>query len=274
MTGKEADRTELKLDLGIPSKRVTWRQKLSDKYPRDNVRGGGVVFAAMKHLFCISCMLSLGLGLVVGSTACAQDIDELIAIETQGGVTELLDEIRNRDVTLAAKDKEIAELRALLEDAFANGDAGFSIAEALALRDEARSKLEVVSRSMNSRICELEKSQATLQSDSIAKAVEVANLKVELGNAQESTRQDRLTLAYNLACIYKAGKQYTKAEVEFMKALELGPDDPGVHYNLGILYDDNLGNAKKALYHYQRFLDLAPHDKDAPNVIEWMSSLQ
>lgn len=31
MTGEEADWIELKFDLGMPSKLVAWRQKLSDK---------------------------------------------------------------------------------------------------------------------------------------------------------------------------------------------------------------------------------------------------
>ena len=90
----------------------------------------------------------------------------------------------------------------------------------------------------------------------------------------ESTRKERLILAYNTGCIYKAGRQYDKAESEFLKALELDPDDPGVHYNLGILYDDSLGDAKKAKYHYKRFLALSPNDKDAPNVVEWMNALK
>jgi tetratricopeptide (TPR) repeat protein len=112
-----------------------------------------------------------------------------------------------------------------------------------------------------------------LEKDVANKDALIEELQVELTKTQESTLRDRLTLAYNLACIYKAARQYTKAEAEFMKALALDPDDPGVHFNLGILYDDNLDDARKALVHYQRFLELAPHDKDAPKVIEWMSSL-
>ena len=226
-------------------------------------------------------MLSLVLFVTFGSSARAQDdIGELIGPENEESVTSLLDEIQNSEATLPTEDKEIEALPALAVNASSEANTGPSIAEALTLRDEAikardeaRAKLGAVSRSMKSRIRELEEAQATLQSDSIAKDAEIANLQVELTRTQESTLRDRLTLAYNLACIYKAAREYTKAETEFMKALELAPDDPGVHYNLGILYDDNLDNSRKALVHYQRFLELAPHDTDAPKVIEWMSSL-
>jgi tetratricopeptide (TPR) repeat protein len=187
-------------------------------------------------------MLSLVLFFTFGATALAQDVDALVRTETEGGVTELLEGIQKRDAALAA-------------------------------RDAALQKLEDVSKDMAARIRASELAAAALEEDVANKDALIEKLQVELTKTQESTRRDRLTLAYNLACIYKAGRQYTKAEAEFVKALALDPDDPGVHFNLGILYDDNLGDARKALVHYQRFLDLAPNDKDAPKVIEWMSSL-
>ena len=45
-------------------------------------------------------------------------------------------------------------------------------------------------------------------------------------------------------------------------------------FNLGVLYDDNLSERDKAKTHYKRFLELAPDDVDAPNVIEWLRALE
>jgi tetratricopeptide (TPR) repeat protein len=247
----------------------------------------------MKKLNTVLHMLSLVLVLAVSGAAIAQDTDALIALETQGGVTELLDEIRSRDDALLAKNNEIAELKAAaaevessvrkemsevkgtsIEEALAQRNEALKARDtALAQRDEALNVRDSAALETTARIRSLEDLLAPLQRDLPVKDARIAQLEVELTTALASTRKDRITLAYNLACIYKAGKLYTKAEAEFRKALDLNENDPGVHYNLGILYDDNLGHTKKALYHYQRFLDLAPNDKDAANVIEWISAL-
>ena len=78
---------------------------------------------------------------------------------------------------------------------------------------------------------------------------------------------------YNMAAIYRSNMLYKKAEEAYVKALEIDPRDAGVHYNLAILYDDNFKDKKKAKYHYERFLELAPEDPDAPKVREWLSSI-
>jgi tetratricopeptide (TPR) repeat protein len=244
----------------------------------------------------VMCLMSGIPGIVV-----AEDVDELAAGESRGGVTEFLSEIEARDKTIAEKDKAIAELKAAFEeistafrkkvsemepsDAVAletqRDDALKARDEALAQRDEAFKVRDEAALSSSAKIRELEELLAEKQ-DSLGKLqqaigvkdAEIARLETELSSAQDATRKEKLTLAYNIGCIYKAGRQYARAEQEFLKALALAPDDPGVHYNLGILYDDNLGDANKARHHYKRFLDLAPTDKDAPNVVEWLSALQ
>ncbi|MDE0839020.1 MAG: hypothetical protein OSB41_08190, partial [Kiritimatiellae bacterium] len=63
----------------------------------------------------------------------------------------------------------------------------------------------------------------------------------ELLEAQETRHGEELFFAhYNMGCVYKASRQYTRAQSEFMKAMEIREDDAAVHYNLGILYDDDL----------------------------------
>lgn len=92
--------------------------------------------------------------------------------------------------------------------------------------------------------------------------------------AQEVRHQAELQRSYyNMGCVYKAARQFDRAEAEFLRALAIRPDDAGVHYNLGILYDDDLHRKDKARYHYQKFLELAPDDKDAALVQEWLTAL-
>jgi hypothetical protein len=103
--------------------------------------------------------------------------------------------------------------------------------------------------------------------------VEIARLKDIIKKIAEVNRRERAAMHYNLGCAYKAAGDSRKAEAELLKAAELDPHDAVTHYNLGILYDDDLKDKKKAKEHYEKYLLLAPNSKDAPSVLEWMKSL-
>jgi tetratricopeptide (TPR) repeat protein len=102
---------------------------------------------------------------------------------------------------------------------------------------------------------------------------EIARLTDLLRRGETEDRRDQVAVLYNLGCVYRAGGHYDKAEKAFLKALELNDADAALHYNLAILYDDDLGRKDKARTHYERFLELAPKDKDAPRVIEWLHAI-
>jgi len=53
-----------------------------------------------------------------------------------------------------------------------------------------------------------------------------------------------------------------------MEALELEPKLEDAHYNLGNTYLQ-IGNAREALHHYRRALDLDPYDPEALNNMAW-----
>ena len=240
----------------------------------------------MKTLHHIYGMLSFVLVLAIGVSTVAQenDIEGIVLQEAEVGVTELLDEIESRDKALAAKDGVIAELKAALEIQALeriDSDAEEELSVTESPQDEAIKAPKDRALESGERIRALEESLSAAQDalaleqqEVVRKDNEIARLTTSLSMVQDATQKERLTLAYNIGCIYKAGRQYTRAEAEFLKALEIAPDDAGTHYNLGILYDDNLGDATKAIHHYKRFLELAPEDQDAPNVVEWMSALQ
>ncbi|MFC1496876.1 tetratricopeptide repeat protein [Verrucomicrobiota bacterium] len=103
---------------------------------------------------------------------------------------------------------------------------------------------------------------------------EIERLKEIIIRTRETSRRERLRLCYNLAYVYRAAKEYKKAEAEYRKALAINPDDSAVHFNLAVLYDDDLNDEKQAVKHYRRFLDLAPEDKDAPRVREWLMAIE
>lgn len=103
--------------------------------------------------------------------------------------------------------------------------------------------------------------------------VENARLRALVAEQEARHAADMQRLYYNMGCAYRAARLYVRAETEFLRALAMNPDDPAVHYNLGILYDDDLNRHDKARYHYTRFLELSPADRDSQQVRVWLASL-
>ncbi|MDA1044121.1 MAG: tetratricopeptide repeat protein [Verrucomicrobia bacterium] len=106
-----------------------------------------------------------------------------------------------------------------------------------------------------------------------AALMEVKEMKAYCAAQEIRHRRDLQFSHYNMGCVYKASRKYDRAEKEFLAALEIAPDDPATHYNLGILYDDDLGKKDAARKHYKRFIALAPNDADVSKVREWLSLL-
>jgi tetratricopeptide (TPR) repeat protein len=118
-------------------------------------------------------------------------------------------------------------------------------------------------------VIELQKKEAQLQSA----LNEVARLRSWIEKIKTASQSEKSTVHYNMGCMHKLYKQYSKAEQEFLKALAVSPEDPSIHYNLGILYDDDLDNNEAAATHYGHFLELSANEQDRAQVQEWLSSL-
>jgi chromosome segregation ATPase len=86
--------------------------------------------------------------------------------------------------------------------------------------------------------------------------------------------KERLDAHFNLAVIYEKNSLWHDAEREYLKCLRIDPKDPGVHYNLGILYDDKLNRNNKAMYHYYKFLSLRPMGDTAERVRDWITKIE
>jgi tetratricopeptide (TPR) repeat protein len=103
---------------------------------------------------------------------------------------------------------------------------------------------------------------------------EIARLEAALEAAQTANERERFLLAYNSGSLFLAAGRHDRAEQEFLKALAIREDDAPLHYNMGILYDSHLRQPAKARVHYERFLELAPNDRDAPLVMQWLRELR
>ena len=139
--------------------------------------------------------------------------------------------------------------------------------------EERVADLEAQLAARNTELKTLRSHQASNDTIMEQKDQEIARLENALEASEQANARERFALAYNLGTIYKAARQYDRAEEYFLKALDMNADDPALHYNLGILYEDNLKQRRKARNHYERFLELAPNDPDAPKVIEWLKNL-
>lgn len=61
----------------------------------------------------------------------------------------------------------------------------------------------------------------------------------------------------------------------YEKALELNPKDAAIYYNMGIIYDENIDNPAKAIFCYNKYLELTPADApDREKVEKWIESCQ
>lgn len=103
---------------------------------------------------------------------------------------------------------------------------------------------------------------------------EVKRLEAALQVARRENERERFMLAYNSGALFLAAGRYDRAEREFLKALDVRENDAALHYNMGILYDEHIDRPEKARFHYKRFLELAPSDRDAPTVQQWLRELQ
>ena len=84
---------------------------------------------------------------------------------------------------------------------------------------------------------------------------------MELSRESDLGEADRLC-DEGYACLEK--RQFGLAQVLLEKARALAPDDPRIHYRLGLLFSDQ-GRAAEALSAFDASLRLNPHDHKAHN---------
>jgi len=128
-------------------------------------------------------------------------------------------------------------------------------------------RLMAEKKDMQTRLERAEKTAATAR----RKAEEAAKTPEEL---KVKFNRERLDMHFNLAVVYEKNGLWHDAEREYLKCLRIDPKDSGVHYNLGILYDDKLNRNNKAMQHYYKFLSLRPMGETAERVRDWITKLE
>ena len=101
----------------------------------------------------------------------------------------------------------------------------------------------------------------------------ISQLEADLSTAREQMKKQEALLHYNLGVTYTKEKNYEMAIDEYEKALSLNLKEPDTHYNLAILYDELGKNPKRAIEHYQKYLELRPDAPDIDEVKEWITNL-
>lgn len=105
-------------------------------------------------------------------------------------------------------------------------------------------------------------------------AEKIAKLESDLTSANARLKKQEALLHYNLGVSYTKEKNYEMAIDEYEKVLAVNSQDADTHYNLAILYDDFRKNPKRAVEHYQKFLELRPQAPEIDEVKEWISRLE
>ncbi|HNQ50230.1 MAG TPA: hypothetical protein PKL03_02215 [Candidatus Omnitrophota bacterium] len=117
-----------------------------------------------------------------------------------------------------------------------------------------------------------------------AKDKEIESLRTRLKEDQKIREDlDRLKQAYmrlqakyfnNLGGTFLYEKEFDRAAHAFQEALDIDPWNPEACFNLGMLNDEYLKDAKAAVAFYERYLVLAPNAEDRREIEERIAQLK
>lgn len=97
----------------------------------------------------------------------------------------------------------------------------------------------------------------------------------EMARENKVLLKETALMHYNLGVFYTKNKEYARSIAEFEKAIELNPDDPYAHYNLGYIYAEYLVNRQKAIANFRKYLNLLKtDDKDSDWVKKYIITWQ
>lgn len=105
-------------------------------------------------------------------------------------------------------------------------------------------------------------------------AGEKEKISNKLSRREQQFKDEAFKLHYNLGLAYDKNRQFEEAAAEYEKALKINPYDADANYNIGVIYDEQLHEPKKAIFHYREYLRLAPEAKDTEQVVAWIKDAQ
>ena len=99
-------------------------------------------------------------------------------------------------------------------------------------------------------------------------------LQLEAVDYAQQLKEGNPDFHYNLAIEYLKAEEFEQAAEELYKVIQLNPEDEDAYYNLGVLYENYLGDRKRAKFYYRQYLKLAPATQaDVNDVKEWIRQI-
>ncbi len=68
---------------------------------------------------------------------------------------------------------------------------------------------------------------------------------------------------YNMGILFTKRKEFGQALKEFQKVIELRPDDPEAHYNVGVIYAEHIPDRERAMAFFRKYLAINPRGRNA-----------
>ncbi len=193
--------------------------------------------------------------------------DKTIAVQKH---EELKHQVESAENMLENQNKKILDLEKRLKDAD----------EKIRRHKKASDNLEQQTRSARSNPAMTAEYVKLVESQWLTAETKTQELKSDLDKSlaelssynmdRQKMRSETATMHYNLAVILTNQQNYEAAIREYLKVLELRPDDAESHYNLGIIYDDYAKNHEKAIEHYRQFVRVSPDSPETNKVKMWL----
>lgn len=213
--------------------------------------------------------------------------DSFITPEDLIRMNQSLKKLIDENQRLLAQNEELQEQFLALRDQKANQDKRVhtlvvekeSILKAL--KEVAIAKISYAQENVNLKK-ELESSKKIIdenleaQADpaSSTSASSMVQLFSELMEENEMIRRRSAKTHSSLGNLFLEEGRRADAAEEFAQAASLVPDDAAAHYNLALICDEHLHDAKTALIHYKKYLELAPDAADAAAVKQKIRNLE
>lgn len=179
-----------------------------------------------------------------------QVLDALEKLRQKTGVDAIMKEKEEMAKRLASLDAQVKSLRTQ-EQASQSGEK--TLRSDL---DEARAKLQ----EMTAKYSDAARKNKKLEKKLIDGPARFA----EIARQNKVLMAETAAMHYNLGVFYSRQKEYGRALHEFLKAVELKPNDASSLFNIGYIYAEHLIDREKAVKAFQKYLQYAEkNDKDA-----------
>jgi tetratricopeptide (TPR) repeat protein len=194
---------------------------------------------------------STGNALSVLNSALRQENENLKVKE--GTLAETMVKLARMEARIIEADKQNKELSAKLDEYAGEIDISKRKIEEMAAENK-RIKDPTTIPALETRIAEYQ-ARLTAADDKFKKsALKIASAVKEKNKLVEETA----LLHYNLGVTLFKSRDYDKAAKEFRRSIELNPLMADAYYNLGVTYDEYIGDARLALFYYKAYLELDP----------------